>query len=130
MELFGKQKADAAGMVRSEVKFGESGETGWVTIKGNGGATYFDAVKVFEVAFQEMEKEINVRLKNVNIVSTFLGTKMAEGKATPGGPLSEARAEMMKLRPKTQAAVQGLDALRKKLALAKRTYYLTEKSEL
>eukprot|EP00927_Polykrikos_kofoidii_P059005 TRINITY_DN5399_c0_g2_i3.p1 TRINITY_DN5399_c0_g2~~TRINITY_DN5399_c0_g2_i3.p1 ORF type:complete len:1960 (+),score=510.81 TRINITY_DN5399_c0_g2_i3:78-5957(+) len=131
VEIFGAFKMDEAGMLRSECNVASLEQTGWITLKGNTGTFYVEPVLPFNEFCGTMDKAIGEATGNINKVSSFLTAKAKEGgTAAPGGPLAEARAEMIKSRSQVSEALSKLDALRKQVVVAKRELITKEKAEL
>eukprot|EP00927_Polykrikos_kofoidii_P059002 TRINITY_DN5399_c0_g1_i1.p1 TRINITY_DN5399_c0_g1~~TRINITY_DN5399_c0_g1_i1.p1 ORF type:complete len:1461 (+),score=416.99 TRINITY_DN5399_c0_g1_i1:147-4385(+) len=131
VEIFGAFRMDEAGMLRSECTVESSAQKGWITLKGNTGNPYVEPILPFSTFCDTMDRAIGDATGNINKVSSFLLEKAREGgTATPGGPLSEARAEIIKSRSQVSEALSTLDVLRKQVVMAKRELIAKEKVEL
>lgn len=123
-------KDETTGMTRMECRIIATGKTGFVTMLGNQGTVYLEAITPFTTFAAGMDKAIADALKSVGQASTFLKNKNTElTKAGRKGPLSDARAELAKLQPKVTAAQASVDQLKKKVLVAKKEYAKREESE-
>jgi len=124
------KKDDSNGMTRLECQIIGTDKRGWITMMGNQGTKYLEAISPFTTFTAQMDKTLEETLKGVNKVSSFLNSKAAELKG-PGstGPLAEARAELSKLRPKVASASTTVDGLKKKAVQAKKDFAKKELAE-
>jgi len=130
LEALGNPAKDEAGMTRLECKVVSTGKTGFVTMLGNQGTAYLQAITPFTVFAETMDKAIGEALKGITAASNHLKVKTLElAKAGPKTPLSEARGELAKLRPKVTTAQSNLDAFKKKVIQAKTEYFKKEEAE-
>eukprot|EP00927_Polykrikos_kofoidii_P031606 TRINITY_DN27151_c0_g1_i1.p1 TRINITY_DN27151_c0_g1~~TRINITY_DN27151_c0_g1_i1.p1 ORF type:complete len:2139 (+),score=568.46 TRINITY_DN27151_c0_g1_i1:1-6417(+) len=141
MEAFGAPRADEAGMLRTQVRLVASDKTGWLTAKGNQGTVFVEAISPFNTFCGDMDRCVAECTANINKVSTFLNMRLKEtggGSTTvakgedgaPMGPMTEARIEMTKFRPRVTTALASLEALRKKVNAAKLEFRQREKAEI
>jgi len=122
-------RADEGGMTRIECRIVSSGAVGFVTVKGNEGTKYLDEVTAFSAFTVGMDKALAEASKAINKASGFLSQKAKELSASTPGPLAEARAELLKLRPKVTSASQSLDTMKRKTVLAKAAFVKREAEE-
>lgn len=123
-------KDETTGMTRLECRIVSSSRTGFVTMLGNGGTVYLEAITPFTTFAAGMDKAIDEALKSVTQASNWLKLKTQElMKAGSKGPLVEARGELAKLRPKVTAAQVSHDQLKKKVLVAKKDYAKREEAE-
>jgi len=126
LELFGIQKEDANGMVRSECKSDE--HKGWVTIKQKKGMTFLNAITLFTKFSKTMESEIAEAQRAVQKVSGFVKEK-SRPNPSDEAPLKDARLEIGKLMEKATEANKAMSELQRKVSDAKREYSAKERSE-
>jgi len=123
-------KDEATGMTRLECRIVSNGKTGFVTMLGNQGTAYLEAITPFTTFAAEMDKALAESLKSINEISNLIKTKTTElAKAGNKGPLADARTELAKMRPKVTAAQTGLEALKKKVVAAKKDFAKREEAE-
>eukprot|EP00931_Biecheleriopsis_adriatica_P033416 TRINITY_DN193_c0_g1_i5.p1 TRINITY_DN193_c0_g1~~TRINITY_DN193_c0_g1_i5.p1 ORF type:complete len:2073 (-),score=714.85 TRINITY_DN193_c0_g1_i5:36-6125(-) len=121
---------EATGMERVEVKIISSGKTGFVTLKGNQGTKYLQDWSPFTDFCAALDKEVEERAQNVKKVMSFLNSKsqeLAAGGAT--GPMAEAKAELMKLRPQAATHQTAIQNLKTKVAAGKKDFQKAEAAE-
>jgi hypothetical protein len=118
------------GVERVEVKMVSSGATGFVTVKGNQGTTYLEETSPFNKFCTEMDKALEDRIANLKTANTTLNDKSNELSAAGSStPLTEARAEITKLRPVASAKSKALVDLKTKVAAAKKEFHKAEAAE-
>jgi len=123
-------KDEATGMTRMECKVLSTGKTGFVTMLGNQGTTYLEAITRFTRFSTDMDTAIAESMKQMATVTKYLQVKTAElTKVALKGPLVEARTELAKLRPKVTTAQANLETLKKKVVLGKKEYLKKEEAE-
>jgi len=125
LEALGNPKVEeATGMTRVECKIVSSDKSGFVTMTGNGGTVYIETISPFKTFVTDMDKKIEETVKSANQVSSFFKTKSAElaTAGTKSAALSDARAELVKLRLKVTTSTTNLDQLKKKAVQAKKDY--------
>jgi len=121
---------DSKGMTRLECQIVSSGKTGFVTVQGNHGTKYIEQVTPFSMFCSETDKTIAEKTKSVGKVSNLLNSKSKELAASgKEGPLADAREQLSKLRPRVSAALDAIEKLKKKVAVAKRDFKKTEEAE-
>mmetsp|Transcript_19919 Transcript_19919/g.49710 ORF Transcript_19919/g.49710 Transcript_19919/m.49710 type:complete len:1953 (-) Transcript_19919:135-5993(-) len=124
----GHQTDPSNGMMRIECTDVANSRTGFVTMEGNKGTKFIDLISPFTTFCKDMDKGVYESIKNVAKVSAFLNDKIKElDNAGRAGPLAEARAELVKLKPKVATAQENLRKMRAKAAAAKKDF---EKKEL
>eukprot|EP00929_Paragymnodinium_shiwhaense_P000251 TRINITY_DN1004_c0_g1_i12.p1 TRINITY_DN1004_c0_g1~~TRINITY_DN1004_c0_g1_i12.p1 ORF type:complete len:1731 (-),score=878.12 TRINITY_DN1004_c0_g1_i12:335-5527(-) len=126
--LFGEQKEDNKGLLRSECKTAD-GQTGWVTIKQHKSAFMYES-SAFKAATSKMDAAVMEHLKKVNEVMNFINAKMKEGGAQSEGALADARKAMTEEKDKVKAAQKAIETLKQTLQKAKQEWQATERSEL
>ncbi|CAE7656546.1 unnamed protein product, partial [Symbiodinium sp. CCMP2456] len=122
-------KDEATGMERVEVKAAGSGKQGFVTLKGNQGTTYLQEFSPFTDFCTAMDKKIEERLAKVKSVTSFFTQKVNELAPHSSGPLSEAKAELMKLRPKASQQATEIQKIKNKVGAAKKDFFKAEEAE-
>jgi len=122
-------KDEATGMERVEVKATGSGKQGFVTLKGNQGTTYLQEFSPFTDFCTAMDKKIEERLAKVKSVTSFFTQKVNELAPHSSGPLSEAKAELMKLRPKASQQATEIQKIKGKVGAAKKEFFKAEEAE-
>mmetsp|Transcript_97686 Transcript_97686/g.285161 ORF Transcript_97686/g.285161 Transcript_97686/m.285161 type:complete len:1813 (+) Transcript_97686:1-5439(+) len=123
LEAIGNPKVEeATGMTRIECKVVSTGKVGFVTMVGNGGTVYIEAISPFKIFAEEMDKKIEASFKSADKVAAFFKARSSELAQTGKAALAEARAELVKLRLKVSTAAASLDELRKKSAAAKKNF--------
>ncbi|CAE7346554.1 EIF3A [Symbiodinium natans] len=116
-------------MERVEVKAVASGKQGFVTLKGNQGTTYLQEFSPFTDFCTAMDKKIEERLAKIKSVTSFFTQKLNELAQHSSGPLGEAKAEILKLRPKASQQATEVQKLKNKVGAAKKDYFKAEEAE-
>eukprot|EP00930_Biecheleria_cincta_P057709 TRINITY_DN4359_c0_g2_i1.p1 TRINITY_DN4359_c0_g2~~TRINITY_DN4359_c0_g2_i1.p1 ORF type:complete len:2005 (+),score=603.41 TRINITY_DN4359_c0_g2_i1:55-6069(+) len=131
LEALGEvSKDEATGVERVEAKILSSGETGFVTVKGNQGTTYLEEVSPFNDFCAKIDKTLEERLANLKKASSELHTKINEiAAAGSSAPLTEAREELNKLRPEASAKVNAIQGFKAKVVAAKKEFKSKEAAE-
>eukprot|EP00930_Biecheleria_cincta_P057710 TRINITY_DN4359_c0_g3_i1.p1 TRINITY_DN4359_c0_g3~~TRINITY_DN4359_c0_g3_i1.p1 ORF type:complete len:1928 (+),score=567.13 TRINITY_DN4359_c0_g3_i1:69-5852(+) len=130
LEALGAVSKDEKGVERVEAKIVSSGQSGFVTIKGNQGSLYFKTIHPFDEFCKEMDKALDDRVQNVKKATASLNSKTSELQAAGKSEcLVQARAELAKLRPKAIGHLTELQALQKKVRNAKEEFSKTETAE-
>merc|ERR1719310_439497 len=127
--LFGEQKDDEKGLVRSECKTAD-GKTGWVTIKQNKGGVMLTPFNAFKAYTNKIDAVLAEQSKKVHEIGNFLNQKMKEGGPQTEGPLADARKAMQEHKDKAKAAQTAIDKLKKDWQKAKSDWQTTERNEL
>jgi len=131
LEAMGNPKIESTtDMTRVEVRVVASGKTGFATMLGNAGTVYLKPVSPFNTFCTEMDKKIDETVKSAMQVSVFFKTKSTElSTAGKQGALSEARAELVKLRLKVTTATTSLEQLKKKAVTSKKDWAKREQAD-
>jgi len=130
LEAIGAPKEDAAkGMLRVECKVVSSGHTGWVTMQGNVGTKYLSPLSGYDLFVAELDKKVASALKAIADVSAFMSLKQKDLASHIEGPLSEAKAEILKLKPLAVKANADIEAFQKTISRAKNDYTKRQQAE-
>lgn len=130
VEALGEPKShDATGVMRLEVRVLKDGKTGWVTIQGNQGTTYFEPFTKYGAFIRDLEKSIDEAQEAATKASNYINQKTSELRDCKQGPLADAKMELSKLRPKVSVTQAKLDQLRKKIAEGQRDHTKREQFE-
>jgi len=128
VELFGRRKTDAAGLVRSQCKVGD--KVGWITLRQEKGGRFVgNAQSPFRAFSQGMDKALVEGLAAIQKVGNSLGVKLKQGGPETEGPLKDAREEMAKLKEQVATALKSMDDLKKKAHVAKQAFHAKENTE-
>jgi len=120
---------EALGMTRLECRLVESGQVGWVTMKGNRGTTYLEPFSPYASFVKALDRLVDSTVKSSSRASTFIKQKSSELASCSQGPLSEVRAELLKLRPKVGSAQKKMDDLKKRAVDAKKEFSKRDEAE-
>lgn len=130
LEALGPVSKDEKGVERVEAKITSSGQSGFVTIKGNQGSLYLQTIHPYEEFCKGLDEAVEDRIRNIRKATSSLNSKSNElQEAGKSSCLVEARAELAKLRPKAVDHLNALQSLKKKVADAKKEFLQTETAE-
>jgi len=130
VEAMGESKKhESSGMERVECLLVDSGDKGWVTMKGNQGTNYLEPYSQYTAFSKLMTRTLEATSKTATKASQFVKGKEAELKSCTKGPLAEAKSELAKLRPQVVSAQSKLEKLRKKVSEAKKEHAAKEEAE-
>jgi len=131
LEGLSDMKADeATGMTRLECKVLATGKTGFVSVKGNQGTVYLEPHSAFSAFAAEMDQALAETAAATSKIAGKINAKIAELNACGQAPLTEASVDLNKLRPQASGKRAAVEALKKKVLLAKRDYTVREQAEL
>mmetsp|Transcript_24359 Transcript_24359/g.56133 ORF Transcript_24359/g.56133 Transcript_24359/m.56133 type:complete len:2250 (+) Transcript_24359:128-6877(+) len=117
--LAASEKEDAAGLVRVFAR-DKDGREGYISISGNQGTQYLKPCSACDAYVAEADVTIQNLATSVKEVLTFVETKAADLKTVRVGPLTEARDQIMKLRPRVMKVSHAQTDLKKKGAAAQK----------
>mmetsp|Transcript_35079 Transcript_35079/g.100743 ORF Transcript_35079/g.100743 Transcript_35079/m.100743 type:complete len:1846 (+) Transcript_35079:263-5800(+) len=117
------------GVTRLQCRVVESGQEGWVTMKGNQGTVYLEPFSPYTSFAKALDRVIEATAKKTAKASTFIKQKASELASCSQGPLMEARGELSKLRPKVSGSQKKIEELKKRVADAKKEYSKKEEAE-
>eukprot|EP00929_Paragymnodinium_shiwhaense_P077106 TRINITY_DN3968_c0_g1_i1.p1 TRINITY_DN3968_c0_g1~~TRINITY_DN3968_c0_g1_i1.p1 ORF type:complete len:2055 (-),score=796.97 TRINITY_DN3968_c0_g1_i1:227-6391(-) len=125
--LLGAQKKLENGMVRGQCKVAD-GSTGWITLSGNHGVVFVKSLsdQALTRFMLPMEKAATAAMTTCTEAATYMANKFKEAGITH---TPECKAEGQKLRPLIAAAIADVEALKRKLAAARKELAATELKE-
>jgi len=127
--VHGSQTDESSGMTRIECTVVSKGQTGFVTMSGNQGTKFVDLISPFSIFCKELDETIEGCMKATQkLVAAFNSTQQEVATST-AAPLVEAKAELLKLKPKVSTGQQGLQKLKLKVAQEKKGYGAKELRE-
>jgi len=130
VEALGEPKShDPTGVMRVEVRVLKDGTTGWVTMQGNQGTTYFEPFTKYGAFIRDLERTMDESQAVATKTSQYINSKTSELRECKQGPLADAKAELSKLRPQVSVTQAKLDQLRKKIAEGMRDHTKREQFE-
>jgi len=120
---------EALGVTRLQCRLVESGQEGWVTMKGNQGTVYLEPFSPYSSFTKALDRVLELTGQKTAKASTFIKQKASELASCSQGPLMEARGELSKLRPKISSAQKKVEDVKKRMADAKKEYSKKEEAE-
>jgi hypothetical protein len=124
------KKDEKTEMPRVKCKVVSSGEEGWVTLKGNGGATYLELITPISQWLKELDATLATIEKSCNKISAYFSSKVKElGAAAKDSPLGKAKEELTQTGSKVSSQIQALGALKKKTQQGRNDYYAAERKQ-
>eukprot|EP00929_Paragymnodinium_shiwhaense_P078674 TRINITY_DN407_c0_g4_i1.p1 TRINITY_DN407_c0_g4~~TRINITY_DN407_c0_g4_i1.p1 ORF type:complete len:2118 (+),score=935.15 TRINITY_DN407_c0_g4_i1:97-6450(+) len=129
IEVMSAQNCSSTGAVRVQCRHLEAGVNGWITMKGNQGSVYLTLSSPFQAYCDQVDKDLSAVVSGMNKVKVFVDEKIRELGKSSSGPLAAAKADISKHRTAVNAALAGIDILKKKMATGKKDYKTKEMAE-
>lgn len=132
LEAVGESKKDENGMVRMECRLvGKEDLSGWVTLHGNAGTAFVEAISAYTTFMRENDKRIDEAVTSAKEVMEWLRARCADLQSIGEGSqaFKEARAELAKLRPKAIESQTKLNKLKQQVMAAARDFAKKEAAE-
>mmetsp|Transcript_28031 Transcript_28031/g.48855 ORF Transcript_28031/g.48855 Transcript_28031/m.48855 type:complete len:2072 (-) Transcript_28031:148-6363(-) len=124
-----KEKDKADSLPRLHVKLIESGKEGWVTMAGNAGTTYLQETVEINAFVLTCDAKLKETTASHNKIISYFSAKTKELQSSGAGPLSEAKAEMLKHQQQAKSALKTIEDMKRKVGAAKRTHALKVEEE-
>lgn len=111
-----------SGLVRAKARAERDGAQGYVSLSGNQGTAYLEPFSPYEACARRIDVCMTAASEAIGQALAQLKAKADELSSKSGGPVAEAKAELMKLRVRASKAQSTHAALRKRIEQAQRGY--------
>eukprot|EP00927_Polykrikos_kofoidii_P054243 TRINITY_DN48697_c0_g1_i1.p1 TRINITY_DN48697_c0_g1~~TRINITY_DN48697_c0_g1_i1.p1 ORF type:complete len:2054 (-),score=493.08 TRINITY_DN48697_c0_g1_i1:257-5752(-) len=123
VEVVGETKRDeSANITRVHCRVPAKDITGWITSHGNAGSLFLQPISPYNNFVQDTEKKIEATVLSAAALMAVLRTKLTEMTTVTDGTVREAKAELIRMKPKAVETQTKLEKLKRSFAAAQKEF--------